>query len=213
MHDDLNEYRLFVAWKTIATPEVGFGSYYVYRSENQTDWTHVGTVNERLTNYYGDNSVQGNVNYYYRVASVDSSGDISYVSAIVNGVANGNIDAGEGGGGTGEQPPVISNVTVDNITPTSAQINWITDVIATSTVGFSTQPSHFENEVGSGSMVTSHSVTLSSLTPNTQYYFQTKSANASNACCWGWSGNTHVQNASANSRERVNPFTALISIK
>jgi len=181
MHNDLNEYRLFVAWKTIATPEVGFGSYYVYRSENQTDWTHVGTVNERLTNYYGDNSVQGNVNYYYRVASVDSSGDISYVSAIVNGVANGNVDAGEGGGGTGEQPPVISNVTVDNITPTSAQINWTTDVIATSTVGFSTQPSHFENEVGSGSMVTSHSVTLSSLTPNTQYYFQTKSANASNA--------------------------------
>ncbi len=206
LYDGLSEFRLFIAWKTIIAPVAGFEAYHIYRSENQTDWTHIETINNRLTNYYGDNSVEGDVNYYYRVVSVDTENNVSYSSSVVSGVANGIKDAGEGGGGSGEQSPVISDVNIDNITANSVQINWTTDVLSSSIVGFSVQPAHFENEIGSGTMVTSHSVVLNGLTPNTQYYFQAKSANASNALAVdtnGGNGYTFITSAGDNTAPSI----------
>ncbi|MDD5397225.1 MAG: fibronectin type III domain-containing protein [Candidatus Moranbacteria bacterium] len=173
-------YRLFVAWKVVAAPSDGFASYKIYRSSDQLTWSLVGTITDRLTNYFGDNSVANDANFYYRVITSDNDGNVSANSAIVNGKADGVQDAGEGGGGAGTIVPTISNVTVDQISTTSARIKWTTDTLSTSTVGFSTTQANFAAEQGVGSMVTSHDVTLFGLTPNTQYYFQAKSSDASN---------------------------------
>ncbi|MCD6221042.1 hypothetical protein J7K25_02645 [bacterium] len=68
-------------------------------------------------------------------------------------------------------PPVISNVSVSNITNDTATITWTTDEEANSEViyGTSIPPS---NSVKEEIYTTSHSITLSNLIEGTKYYFK-----------------------------------------
>ncbi|KKQ06027.1 MAG: hypothetical protein US16_C0027G0005 [Candidatus Moranbacteria bacterium GW2011_GWE2_36_40] len=177
MHDSLSEYRLFAAWKVAVSPTPGFGSYKVYRSLDQSTWTLSGTITDRLTNYYVDKTVSGDTNYYYKITTNDVGGNISAYSNVLNGKANGLRDAGEDSGAE-QAPPSISNVTIDQITNVSARINWTTNTLSSSTVGYSTTAGNFAQEVGTNSMTTSHSVIVGSLSPNTKYYFQVKSVDS-----------------------------------
>jgi hypothetical protein len=69
--------------------------------------------------------------------------------------------------------PVISSVAASSITSSTALITWTTDQASTSVVNYGNQT------VSSPTLVTSHSVALSGLTPNTQYSFTVTSVNAS----------------------------------
>ncbi len=174
-----HEYRLFVAWKKIAEAVPAFGSYEVYRSESASGpWgSPIATILSRNTNYYGD-SVAANTAYYYKVRTIDADGNISAFSDVVNGSANGIQDGGEGGGGTDLNPPSVSSVLSTSVTTNSALITWDTNEFATSTVGFSDSAGNFETEMGVDGYEESHSVLLTGLTPETDYYFQLKSADA-----------------------------------
>ncbi len=181
------DYRLFVAWKVITTPSPGFANYIVFRSLDQSTWTAVATNTTIANNYIADSTVNSNTLYYYKVKSTDSSGNVSIFSSIVNGRANGDQDAGEGGGGAG--PPIITSVATSSPTPSSVTITWNTDVLSNSIVGFSTTAGNFtDNSVTVGTMVDSssgsigpHTVVLGGLTPNTTYYFNVKSVTAASA--------------------------------
>ncbi|MGD0796574.1 MAG: fibronectin type III domain-containing protein, partial [Acidobacteriaceae bacterium] len=76
------------------------------------------------------------------------------------------------------QPPVISNVAVSSITNTSATITWTTDQASSSLVNFGTTTSYGSSSMLNSTLVTSHSVTLTGLTPGTTYDFDVVSANA-----------------------------------
>lgn len=94
------------------------------------------------------------------------------------------IDANDGSGGTNVPRednadidcvgPAISNVSVNNITATSASINWITDVLADSVVFYGTTvpPS---STISDNAFVTNHTITLTGLLPCTVYYFYVQS--------------------------------------
>lgn len=71
-----------------------------------------------------------------------------------------------------ETSPVITNVQVTNITRTSATITWMTNEIATSTVSYS--PGNL-NYIDS-TLMSSHAVILTGLTPATLYTFTVTSA-------------------------------------
>ena len=174
-----HEYRLFVAWKKIAEVVPAFGSYEVYRSESASGpWgSPIATILSRNTNYYGD-SVAANTTFYYKVRTIDVNGNISDFSTIVNGSANGIQDGGEGGGGSDLTPPSVSSVLSASVTTNSALITWSTNEFATSTVGFSDSAGNFETEMGVDGYEETHSVLLTGLTPETNYYFQIKSADA-----------------------------------
>ncbi|HCO99546.1 MAG TPA: hypothetical protein DIT56_02995 [Candidatus Moranbacteria bacterium] len=184
-----SEFRLFVAWKVAALPDPGFGSYKIYRSTDQTNWTLIDTVPNRLTNYYGDNSVSGDTNYYYKVTTIDSDGNISAYSEIVNGKANGIQDAGEGGGGTTPSTqPVISAVSVSSITSTTALVSWDTDTISNSMVAYIDETGgDFSDARVQGIMtmanntggIGKHNLTLTNLSPNKTYYLKLQSIDAS----------------------------------
>jgi hypothetical protein len=75
--------------------------------------------------------------------------------------------------------PAISNVVVDptSITSTSATIFWITNTSSTSRVNYGTN-STLGKYVYDSSTVTTHFVPLTSLTPNTTYYFDVQSTDA-----------------------------------
>src|SRR6202030_1550905 len=65
--------------------------------------------------------------------------------------------------------PVISAVTATNITSTSATITWTTDLPSNSQVSFGTTPAYSSQTALDNTMVTSHSVILTGLTPSTTY--------------------------------------------
>ncbi len=142
------DYRLFVAWRVIATPGPGFANYRIYRSLDQSTWTPIATNTSINDNYTADSSIVSNTLYYYKIKSTDSSGNISVFSSIVNARANGDQDAGEGGGGTGvESEPIITSVATSSVGPTSVTITWNTDILANSQVGFSTIAGNFTDNV------------------------------------------------------------------
>jgi len=177
-------YRFFIAWKVVA----GAASYHIYRSTSATapkPWTDIGTATGQSTNYYIDSAVAGNGNYYYYVTAYDAAGSISFKSQVVNGLADGVQDAGEGGGGV-VMPPTISSVSFGTTFSTTDTITWDTDSLSNSVVQYSTSPSAFTTTVTVGSFVNNasgvgqHSVILSNLSPNQTYYFRVKSTDINN---------------------------------
>lgn len=72
-------------------------------------------------------------------------------------------------------PPVISNVQATNVTDSSATITWTTDEPATSRVDYGLDAT-YGSTVADGSLVTSHSLTLISLSAPTTYHYQVTSA-------------------------------------
>jgi hypothetical protein len=81
---------------------------------------------------------------------------------------------------TGTAPgPVISNVTSSGVMSGTATINWTTDEASTSVVNYGTTTA-YGSTTSSAALVTTHSVTLTGLTPNTTYDFDVSSANSAN---------------------------------
>ena len=98
------------------------------------------------------------------------------VTVTAGAIANGDIALV----GTDPTAPVISNVQVSSITDGTAKITWSTDDLATSQVQYDFVPYYGQSTAEDLSKLTSHSVTLNGLTPNTTYNFRVKSTNAAN---------------------------------
>lgn len=77
-------------------------------------------------------------------------------------------------------PLVISSITVSNITSTSATISWTTNRPSTSLVKYGKTTS-YNLTASNNTMVTSHSISLSKLSPRTTYHYQVASTDASGA--------------------------------
>jgi phosphodiesterase/alkaline phosphatase D-like protein len=111
--------------------------------------------------------------YYYRVksrnndqlatASSDANGDFSFTTLA----------------GADTIPPIISSVQVDSVTSNKATITWTTSENADSYVDFGTASGVYTSTQGlANDSTVSHSVTLTSLTPETTYYFRVRSSDA-----------------------------------
>ena len=100
------------------------------------------------------------------------------VSGTKNALATGrnvDVDALEVAGGQSPPvPPVVSAINVA-VTPTSAVVNWTTDVIATSNVDYGLTNAYGAT-VSDAAAVTSHQLTLVGLVCNTTYHYQISSA-------------------------------------
>ncbi|MBN2030414.1 fibronectin type III domain-containing protein, partial [bacterium] len=81
------------------------------------------------------------------------------------------------GGYTYGDYPLISNIAVTDVTPSSATITWDTDVLSDSQIEYGeTDDYGFETERDE-TLTTSHSVELTGLTADTEYHFRIKSRN------------------------------------
>ncbi|HLM83834.1 MAG TPA: fibronectin type III domain-containing protein [Candidatus Bathyarchaeia archaeon] len=182
-----HEYRLFTAWKIADPATPVFAHYNVYRSTSSGGtYDLIGTSDVRAANYYGDSSAVYNQHYFYKIATQDADGNISCYSSSADGKADGIQDEGEGGGGTlPDSPPVISNVASSHLDTTQATITWDTDELSNSEVGYSTTSGNFGTAATNNSYVNNdgsvgkHSVVLTGLAPDTTYYFETISSDAS----------------------------------
>jgi Bacterial Ig domain/Immunoglobulin domain len=82
------------------------------------------------------------------------------------------------GGTGGPSGPTISAVGVSSITTSGATVGWTTDVGATSQVEYGTTTAYGSLTTLNSSMVTSHSVQLSSLSISTLYHYRVHSKNS-----------------------------------
>ena len=100
------------------------------------------------------------------------------------------VTVDDGNGGTDRQsvtvtvnpppdvtPPVISATQVSNITDTTATVGWSTDEPADSLIQYGLTAT-YGNQVSSNSLVSSHTLNLTGLTPNTAYHYTIQSRDA-----------------------------------
>jgi len=73
-----------------------------------------------------------------------------------------------------DAPPVISNVTVTNVTEYSALISWDTDEFADGLLVYGTSPAVYSEEQFDELFAKNHSMALQGLVPETGYYFALK---------------------------------------
>lgn len=174
-----DEYQLFLTWAATSIPVGQFASYRVYGSTDGSSYSLLSTITDKTINYYLHKTLSAGSTRYYKVTSSTNTGNTSYYSTAIHGTANGQ------GGGTDVVAPSISNVQATSITTQSAVIQWDTDELSNSTVGYSTQAAHFDTEVGVATMADTasgvgiHAVLLTGLQPDRTYYFQVKSRDPS----------------------------------
>jgi peroxiredoxin len=76
-------------------------------------------------------------------------------------------------------PPVMSDIKVVSVRPTSAKITWKTNIPSTSQIRFGTKTGELNQvTIELATLVTEHSVTISDLSPKTTYFFKAISRSA-----------------------------------
>jgi hypothetical protein len=153
-----------ITWTTdqATSSQVNYGLSTTYTNSSTLSPTLVTSHSVTLT------GLAAGATYDFDVMSADSS-------AVSSTSANSTFST------TGTAPPpVISNVSSSSVTSGSATITWTTDQASTSVVNYG-PTTGYGSTASLAPLVTSHSVTLTGLSPNTTYDFDVVSANAANA--------------------------------
>ncbi|HEY7090425.1 MAG TPA: LamG-like jellyroll fold domain-containing protein [Tepidisphaeraceae bacterium] len=93
--------------------------------------------------------------------------------------SNWDIGAYEVSGAPDTTPPTLSTIAAGSIKPNGATISWNTNEAATSQVEFGTTTSYGSSTTLDTSLLSSHSVVLTALSPGTLYHYRVKSKDAS----------------------------------
>ena len=123
------------------------------------------SVNSTLTSSHSVTltGLSVSTSYAYQISSANASGLPAYSGNLVFSTLS---------------APVISQVAVSNVTSTSATISWTTDQATTSQMVYGATTGYGSSTPLNSALVTSHTITLTGLTPNVKYNFQVLSVNS-----------------------------------
>ncbi len=171
-----NSISLFAADVTISwepptmntdyTPLEDLDEYTIYFGIIPGDY--VESINVGNVTTYNVSGLTEGLIYYFAVTAIDSSGNESEYSNEVNKYVE-SIDS---------QPPVISGVYADNITRSSATINWTTDEAGDTQVEYGTTPSYGYITSPDSMLVNTHIENIS-VAPSTEYFYRVLSRDVS----------------------------------
>ncbi|HET6455837.1 MAG TPA: family 10 glycosylhydrolase, partial [Armatimonadota bacterium] len=147
-----------ITWTTdqAATSKVDYGLTTSYGSSTPLDSNLVTSHSMSL------GGLAPSTLYHYRVTSSNTNGT-SY-SSDYTFTTNG--------------PPIISNVQATDIGATSAVITWNTSTASSGLVNYGLTSGYGSQEIDPNGNTTSHTVSISDLTPETTYHYQCVSTNA-----------------------------------
>ena len=152
-----------ITWNA-STDNVAVAGYKVYRGGSL-----ISTVLAPITTL-NDTGLTAGTTYTYTVAAYDTATPTANMSAQSNPTTI-----------TMPSYPTISYITATAVTATSASINWITNIAGSSQVLYGLTNTYGTSTTVNPALVTSHTVSLSGLTPNTTYHFQVTSTTNGNA--------------------------------
>ncbi len=166
----LNEATIVWTTDELATSRLEYGTTQSYGQNATLDATALLAHTAIILN------LTPNTTYYYCVHATDLVGNTRNSCGHSFRTATPSSD----GGGTSvivdTTPPDISVVTVTSISSDSVTINWTTDSVANSEVEYGTTAGYGEVTPLNTSLTLNHSVTLTNLTPNTEYHYRIRSA-------------------------------------
>lgn len=93
---------------------------------------------------------------------------------------SGTLGTSISGQGADTSAPVLSNLTLSNLTPTSVSISWQTDEPSTSRIDYGLSDDYGLFKTSGSTLSTNHTITLTGLTPNTGYHYAISNTDASN---------------------------------
>ena len=114
------------------------------------------------------NGLTGNTTYHYRVVSTDAAGNQSVSADLTFTTPVQDVT-----------PPTLSNIQVISLSPVTEEIIWTTNEASDAQLKFGTTTSYGTTTTLNTTLATSHTVTLSNLSPNTTYHFAVLSHDAS----------------------------------
>lgn len=155
-----------ITWVTneTATAQVDYGLTTAYGSSTAITTTLVTSQSRTLS------GLAASTLYHYLVKSRDAAGNLS-TSGDFTFTTSSTPDT---------TAPVISNVAASAVTATGATITWTTNEAATSQVDYGTTTGYGSSTTVNATLMTSHSRTLSGLTPSTLYHYRVRSADGAN---------------------------------
>jgi hypothetical protein len=160
-----------ITWTTdeVSTSQVEWGSTNSYGNSSEEDITLTIQHAVKIS------GLSMSTTYYYRVISKDASDNQTIDDNSGNGylftTASPTV-VSSGFSGRDTNPPVITGLLVKDITSNSAVVYWKTDEPANSQVKYGTSPAAYTKTAGFvDSYVREHSVKLSGLSSNTNYFF------------------------------------------
>ncbi len=181
------KYSLTITWDEPSNTGSGIDHYIVERSDDYPACEDGVAFSERATTDslgYLDSGLDNTKNYCYRIKAADNAGATSAASSIVSENPRGRYY---------EAPDLVGNPGATTRIQ-SAIIEWLTDRECSSFVEYGTTTS-YGSEMGQDDFVSSHEVSLISLSPDTTYHFRVRFTDEDNNT--GYSGDYTFTTADA----------------
>lgn len=145
---------------------------------NPSGWTGSST-NDDVTYIGGTLSAAGSLSITLSAGTNDDpTASVAWMVEVSDDISGSSPTACTGSLGTSitaqSEPPVISSISISEVTDTSVKISWSTNLNSNSVVEYGTTDSYGTTNTDS-TQTTSHSVTLTGLSSNTTYHFRLKS--------------------------------------
>lgn len=147
-----------ISWTTNepSDTQIQYGTTTSYGSATPLNGSLITSHSQQIT------GLSPSTTYNYRVLSRDAAGNLATSGNRTFTTA----------APPDTTPPTISNIAASNITSTSAVITWSTNEGATSQVDYGTTTSYGASSSLNTTLVSSHSRTLSNLSPSTTYNYR-----------------------------------------
>ncbi|MCD6094010.1 MAG: hypothetical protein J7J51_04395 [Candidatus Omnitrophica bacterium] len=160
--------QITLSWSAVT----GATKYYVYRKSG-VKYYFLATTTQTS---YTDTGLTNGTTYYYKVSSANDADQESAATEAVSATPEASSVSSGGsviiGGGSDVTPPSISNIKV-MIGDTTATITWQTSKSSLSWIIYGTS-TDYGLEKKTAAYLTSHSLILEGLVPETTYYYQVK---------------------------------------
>jgi phosphodiesterase/alkaline phosphatase D-like protein len=183
-----------ISWATneASDTQVDYGTTTAYGSSSPLNTSLVTSHNTALS------GLSGSTTYHYRVKSRDAAGNLA-ASGDFMFTTQAAADT---------TAPVISSVSSSGVTATGATITWTTNEASNTQVDYGTTTAYGSSTPLNSTLVTSHSASLSGLSPGTLHHYRVKSRDAAGNLATSGDFTFTTSTATTTSTITVNPASS-----